>query len=476
MVFKDYTGYEQVISLKDKSYAKILFDSITNASKFYELFNDKQCEKLDRLVLFEYARYFEVDNCTNFDDVEGLYYIENFISEVEEQEILNEIECNPWDRLSRRSVQHYGFEYNYSTNKVDAHIPLGIIPEWIKMCIERMDPISFIPNTPDQVTVNRYPPGAGIPPHVDTHSVFEDGILSLSLQNGITMDLKHNDGRKREIYLKPRSLLILTGESRYVWSHGIAPRKSDIVNNEKLKRGTRTSLSFRTIRDNGPCGCGYPLSWECDTWLDLHFATRTEQKYNYETYESIATEYSNQKKDPDQKIIDFINDQCIGSIVYDIGCGNGRYKSKISDNFPYIGIDTSENLCKIAKFTFNTNNIVSNILKIPVRDNICDICLCMSVINHLSTEDHRAEALKELFRITKTYGYVVIKVRSLDSTKYSQQGVFVPWKEESIEPYQRYFYIYRDNELEETMENHDIAVNIVSKEYTSSGIIYILQK
>ena len=34
---------------------------------------------------------------------------------------------------------------------------------------------------PDQMTVNEYKPGHGIPPHIDTHSAFEDGIVSVSL-------------------------------------------------------------------------------------------------------------------------------------------------------------------------------------------------------------------------------------------------------------------------------------------------------
>lgn len=66
------------------------------------------------------------------------------------------------------------------------------------------------------------------------------------------MDFHHPDGRQLSVLLPPRSLLIMTTESRYVWSHGITPRKSDIVpsaegNLNVVPRGVRTSFTFRKI-------------------------------------------------------------------------------------------------------------------------------------------------------------------------------------------------------------------------------------
>ena len=54
-------------------------------------------------------------------------------------------------------------------------------------------------------------------------------------------------GRNIDVYLPPRSLLVLTGESRQLWKHGIAARKSDLVNGVRVKRERRVSLSFREI-------------------------------------------------------------------------------------------------------------------------------------------------------------------------------------------------------------------------------------
>ena len=71
------------------------------------------------------------------------------------------------------------------------------------------------------------------------------------------MEFRHPDGRLLSILLPPNSLLIMTGESRYVWSHGITPRKYDIVpaaggGLTLSKRGVRTSFTFRKITGVNP--------------------------------------------------------------------------------------------------------------------------------------------------------------------------------------------------------------------------------
>jgi alkylated DNA repair dioxygenase AlkB len=46
----------------------------------------------------------------------------------------------------------------------------------------------------DQLTVNDYMPGQGIPPHVDTHSPFEEVFVSLSLMSGVSMNFRTPSG------------------------------------------------------------------------------------------------------------------------------------------------------------------------------------------------------------------------------------------------------------------------------------------
>ena len=51
---------------------------------------------------------------------------------------------------------------------------------------------------------------------MDTHSAFEDPILSLSLGSSVVMEFKNQDGQVIPVLLPQRSLLIMSQESRFV--------------------------------------------------------------------------------------------------------------------------------------------------------------------------------------------------------------------------------------------------------------------
>ena len=52
---------------------------------------------------------------------------------------------------------------------------------------------------------------------------------------------------KKSLLLEPRSLLIMTGEARYQWTHGISKSDVDEWKGKVIKRTRRVSLTYRTI-------------------------------------------------------------------------------------------------------------------------------------------------------------------------------------------------------------------------------------
>ncbi len=74
--------------------------------------------------------------------------------------------------------------------------------------------------------------------------------MSLSLLSDITLDL--HDGERTEILDLPRrSLLRLSEEARWVWSHGVAPRFTDQIGGLRRPRGRRISITLRIGRSPG---------------------------------------------------------------------------------------------------------------------------------------------------------------------------------------------------------------------------------
>ena len=178
--------------------------------------------------------------------IQGALYISEFISAQDENDLIANVDKADWDNSLKRRVQHYGYTYDYTLRRVENDAYLGALPPFLAEIAKRLCKENLFSQTPDQCIINEYLPGQGISDHIDCVPCFDDVIASLSLGSGAVMQLKHQ-GQKEEIYLEPRSLLLLSKDARYHWSHGIPARKSDSINGIKLPRTRRISLTFRNI-------------------------------------------------------------------------------------------------------------------------------------------------------------------------------------------------------------------------------------
>lgn len=169
------------------------------------------------------------------------------------------------------------------TRNVDSKQFLGELPAFVSIVLEKIASFPGVKNCTtglvDQLTVNEYPCGVGLSPHIDTHSAFEEMIFSLSLAGPCIMEFrKYPKGSwrapivlnradedisqepectRKAIFLPPRSMLLMSGEGRYAWHHYIPHHKIDDVGGQVIKRSSRrVSFTFRKVR-MGPCDCEY---------------------------------------------------------------------------------------------------------------------------------------------------------------------------------------------------------------------------
>ena len=158
-----------------------------------------------------------------------------------------------------------------------------------------------------------------------------------------------------------------------------------------------------------------------------------------------------------------------GDNILDVGCGNGRFYDVLkSKNIKYSGIDNSEELIKIAKDKFSEANFeVADILKIPFTDNSFDKVYCIAVLHHIPSNELRIEALKELKRVLKPGGLLILTAWNLWQTRISWRQVFnnlilkvfkktqldpkdilIPWKNQSGQVLtQRYIHAFTKAEI-----------------------------
>lgn len=130
--------------------------------------------------------------------------------------------------------------------------------------------------------------------------------------------------------------------SRYDWSHGIASRTMDMVPSKRgltvQVRDIRTSFTFRKILQNGECNCRYEQ--ECDTAkgkqnleIKNNVAMELEKNYVHNVYDAIASHFSDTRQKPWPNVLDFVMSFDTGSILIDVGCGNGKYLGKNTNIF-----------------------------------------------------------------------------------------------------------------------------------------------
>ncbi|WP_084454391.1 alpha-ketoglutarate-dependent dioxygenase AlkB [Algoriphagus terrigena] len=181
-------------------------------------------------------------------NVKGLLYIPEYITKEEHLSFWQSVNSENWLGDLKRRVQHYGYKYDYKARFIDYSMRIGELPDWVIGLAKRLHEDGYMTAIPDQLIVNEYMQGQGIASHVDCEPCFGDTIISLSLGSTCVMDFTNKMSKEKiEVFLEPRSLVVLKEDARYLWTHGIAGKKTDQFKGQKYERDTRISLTFRNV-------------------------------------------------------------------------------------------------------------------------------------------------------------------------------------------------------------------------------------
>jgi alkylated DNA repair dioxygenase AlkB len=172
----------------------------------------------------------------------GFTYVAEFLTEDEEREVIGAVETLPFHQVrmhgvvARRTVIHFGFDYDYegwSIRETDPPPPFLVALRGRAAAVANADPLSF-----EQFLIARYPPGATIGWHRDA-PMFGSPVIGISLGGAARMRFrrKTSEGFETDVQLlAPRSLYILSGAARTTWQHHIPAAKE-----------LRYSISMRTV-------------------------------------------------------------------------------------------------------------------------------------------------------------------------------------------------------------------------------------
>lgn len=145
-----------------------------------------------------------------------------------------------------------------------------------------------------------------------------------------------------------------------------------------------------------------------------------------------------------------------GDSVLDFGCGNGRLLKLFSDKkIDYFGADVSEELIKRAKQKYGGSSVsfqkIASSGSLPFPDNYFNTAYSIAVFHHLPGKECQEQIARELHRVIKPGGYVVITVWNLWQKKYLK-NVLINWRNKlfkrSLLDWNDCYVTFKDNQGE----------------------------
>jgi len=133
-----------------------------------------------------------------------------------------------------------------------------------------------------------------------------------------------------------------------------------------------------------------------------------------EDYNQIAAGFSATRQQPWEEMDEFLRFVKAGDRVLDLGCGNGRlYQVLAEKSTEYWGLDISENLLEVARETYGrreeTHWLVGDMTRaLDFKDDFFDTVFMVASLNHIPTVKLRQQTLKEIGRVTKKNGWLVM--------------------------------------------------------------------
>nr|MDO8135510.1 class I SAM-dependent methyltransferase [Candidatus Njordarchaeum guaymaensis] len=126
------------------------------------------------------------------------------------------------------------------------------------------------------------------------------------------------------------------------------------------------------------------------------------------------------------RVVDFANARS-GSRVLDVGTGTGKLALAFAKRGYYVvGVDLSEDMLRVAKRNNRYKNArfeFADATKLPFDDSYFDVS-CTSFVLHDMPPPIREKALKEMVRVTRPKGVMVIVDYALPRNQFLNQAVY----------------------------------------------------
>jgi len=155
-----------------------------------------------------------------------------------------------------------------------------------------------------------------------------------------------------------------------------------------------------------------------------------------QVYDTIAEHWNHTRYKAWPRVDSFIRGLAPGSLVADLGCGNGKNVPAVREAGGFsVASDACAPLARIAAEEHGAAAVVADCLCTPFRSGTFDAALSIAVLHHLSSEPRRVQALREAARLLRPLGELLVYCwsyeqddeRSRSRHRFVAQDVLVPW-------------------------------------------------
>jgi SAM-dependent methyltransferase len=213
-----------------------------------------------------------------------------------------------------------------------------------------------------------------------------------------------------------------------------------------------------------------------------------ETEFVQATYNSISRQFDGSRFCMWPEIVRFLDSLAVGSLIADIGCGNGKYLDYCARDCAVVACDTSPELLKIARErrTGCLSFSLGNMLAIPYRTGLFDAVINVAVLHHISTMERRVAAVRELIRIVHPGGKICISVWAdeqvkktkwqLCNTNNSNTDYMIPFDKRNGEVIMRYYHLFTEDDFRTVLSECVDEAQLESFVFDKDNWIAILRK
>ena len=204
-----------------------------------------------------------------------------------------------------------------------------------------------------------------------------------------------------------------------------------------------------------------------------------ERDFVHDTYQKISEKFSDTRAYLWKSVKEFLDSIKKNSIIVEIGSGNGKNLLRRKDCLN-LAFDLCSNFTNITQ-NKGIDSVIANNLYIPLKDNIADAVLSIAVIHHLSSEERRLKCLKELIRILKPGGKLLVQVWALEQDeksrrKFTEQDNYIEFNSSDKKVKElRFYHVFIKDELDNLVKKCNNVI-ILNSYWEVGNWVMLLQK